>query len=173
MIRKDRSLPSHVLKRSINIGGHKTSVSLEDGFWRALREIAVIQNLRVSELVSRIAKDRQNKNISLAIRLFVLDQYRQGRIPHGSMMVKQRHEPSSPMTLGNLRQLGVRGLLVCCVNPQCRHEATLGVDDYEIELPSFAPRIVCSKCGGKVEVRPNSLPLPPLLSHRRINSLTG
>ena len=76
MIRKGRTLPSQVLKRSINIGGHKTSVSLEDGFWRALREIAVIQNLRVSELVSRIAKNRQNKNLSSAIRVFVLDHYR-------------------------------------------------------------------------------------------------
>ncbi len=77
MTRKERSLPSQVLKRSINIDGHKTSVSLEDGFWRALRELAVIQNLRVSELVSRIAKDRQNKNLSSAIRVFVLDHYRQ------------------------------------------------------------------------------------------------
>ncbi len=77
MIRKDRTLPSHVLKRSIVVGGHKTSVSLEDGFWRALREIAVIQNMRMSELVSRIAKHRQNKNLSSAIRVFVLDHYRQ------------------------------------------------------------------------------------------------
>jgi hypothetical protein len=66
------------------------------------------------------------------------------------------------MTLGNLRQLGVRGLLVCCVNSQCRHEATLGVDDHadEIELPSFAPRMVCNKCGGKVDVRPNWKEMP-------------
>jgi predicted DNA-binding ribbon-helix-helix protein len=77
MIPKDRTLPSQVLKRSIKIGGRNTSVSLEDGFWRALQEIAVIQNLRVSELVSRIAKDRQNKNLSSAIRVFVLDHYRQ------------------------------------------------------------------------------------------------
>ena len=80
MIRKDRSLPSPVVKRSITIGEHNTSVHLEDGFWRALREIAVIQNLRVSELVSRIDKDRDNKNLSSAIRVFVLDHYRTGRI---------------------------------------------------------------------------------------------
>jgi hypothetical protein len=72
-------------------------------------------------------------------------------------MAKQRHKPGLPMTLGSLRQLGVRGLLVICLDPQCRHEATMSVDDYadEIEVPSFAARMMCSKCGGKVEVRPN------------------
>ena len=55
------------------------------------------------------------------------------------------------MTVGTLRQLGVRGLLVICVDPKCRREATMSVDDYAdaIELPSFAPRMVCSRCGGK------------------------
>jgi predicted DNA-binding ribbon-helix-helix protein len=76
MIRKGRTLPSQVLKRSINVGGHKTSVSLEDAFWGALREIAVIRDMQMSELVSRIAMDRQNKNLSSAIRVFVLDHYR-------------------------------------------------------------------------------------------------
>ncbi len=76
MVSKNRTLPSPVVKRSINVGGHKTSVSLEDAFWAALREIAVIQNMRMSELVSRIAKHRQNKNLSSAIRVFVLDHYR-------------------------------------------------------------------------------------------------
>ena len=63
-----------------------------------------------------------------------------------------------PVTLGNMRQLGVRGLLVLCLNPQCRHEETMSVDDYPdaIELPSFAPRMACSRCGGKrITVRPN------------------
>jgi hypothetical protein len=77
-------------------------------------------------------------------------------------MAKQRHEPGPPMTLGSLRQLGVRGLLLICLDAKCRHEATMSVDDYadEIELPSFAPRLVCSKCGGKVEVRPNWKEMP-------------
>ena len=156
MIRKDRSLPSPVVKRSVTIGDHNTSVTLEDGFWRALGEIAAIQNLRVSELVSRIDKDRQNKNLSSAIRVFVLDHYRQSASAN-------RQEPGPPMTLGSLRQLGVRGLLLICVDPKCRHEATMSVDDYAdaIELPSFAPRMVCSRCGGKrIEVRPNWKEMP-------------
>jgi hypothetical protein len=75
---------------------------------------------------------------------------------------KRQHPPGLPMTLGSLRQLGVRGLLVTCLDPHCHHEVTMSVDDYadEIEVPSFAPRIVCSKCGGKVDVRPNWKEMP-------------
>jgi predicted DNA-binding ribbon-helix-helix protein len=75
MTRKDRAR-SPVIKRSVKIAGHDSSVSLEDAFWGALREIATAQNIGLSELVSRIAKDRQNKNLSSAIRLFVLGYYR-------------------------------------------------------------------------------------------------
>jgi predicted DNA-binding ribbon-helix-helix protein len=69
--RKDRA--SLVAKRSISIGDHHSSVSLEEAFWSALREIAVVQNMSVPELVSRIDEDRQNKNRSSTIRVFVLD----------------------------------------------------------------------------------------------------
>ena len=162
MIRKHRT-PSGIIKRSVKIAGHDSSVSLEDAFWVALREIATAQNIALSELVSHIAKDRQNKNLSSAIRVFVLDRYRQATSNRHQWMTKQRDEPGSPMTLGSLRQLGVRGLLLICVDPRCRHEATMSVDDYAdaIELPSFAPRTVCSKCGGKrIEVRPNWKEMP-------------
>jgi hypothetical protein len=67
------------------------------------------------------------------------------------------------MTLGNIRQLGVRGLTISCLNPKCRHEAIFSADDYadEIEVPSFAPRMECSKCGSKsVDVRPNWKEMP-------------
>jgi predicted DNA-binding ribbon-helix-helix protein len=77
MISKNRTVPSPIAKRSINLDGHKTSISLEDAFWTALREIAVVHNMRMSELVSRIANGRDNKNLSSAIRVFVLDHYRQ------------------------------------------------------------------------------------------------
>jgi hypothetical protein len=72
-------------------------------------------------------------------------------------MALARHRPGQPMTLGNLRQIGVSGLIMTCVDPGCGHETTLGVDDYadEVEVPSFAAR-VCSKCGGnRMDVRPN------------------
>jgi hypothetical protein len=95
--------------------------------------------------------------------VFVLDHYRQAASNRHQRMAMQNHEPGPPMTLGSLRQLGVRGLLVICVDPKCRHEATMSVDDYAdaIELPSFAPRMVCSRCGGKrIEVRPNWKEMP-------------
>lgn len=69
-------MKSLVVKRSIVIGGHKTSVSLEDGFWRGLKEIAWSRHITLSDLVSAIDADRQNGNLSSAIRLFVLDHYR-------------------------------------------------------------------------------------------------
>lgn len=69
-------MKSQVIKRSIVIAGHKTSVSLEDAFWRGLKEIARERDITLSELVASIDSDRQHGNLSSAIRLFVLDHYR-------------------------------------------------------------------------------------------------
>ena len=69
-------MKSPVVKRSIVITGHKTSVSLEDAFWRGLKEIAGGRDLTLSDLVATIDTDRQHGNLSSAIRLFVLDHYR-------------------------------------------------------------------------------------------------
>jgi len=69
-------MSSPVVKRSIVIAGHKTSVSLEDGFWQGLKEIANERNLTLSDLVATIDTDRHRGNLSSAIRLFVLDYYR-------------------------------------------------------------------------------------------------
>jgi predicted DNA-binding ribbon-helix-helix protein len=66
-------MKSPVIKRSISIDGHKTSVSLEDGFWSGLKEIAQAQGATVSQTVTEIDKSRQKGNLSSAIRLFVLD----------------------------------------------------------------------------------------------------
>jgi predicted DNA-binding ribbon-helix-helix protein len=69
-------MKSPVVKRSIVIAGHKTSVSLEDAFWKALKEIAGARELTLSDLVASIDTDRRHGNLSSAIRLFVLDHYR-------------------------------------------------------------------------------------------------
>ena len=58
------------------IAGHKTSVSLEDAFWRGLKEIAIGCNKTLSDLVAEIDTGRPHGNLSSAIRLFVLDHYR-------------------------------------------------------------------------------------------------
>jgi predicted DNA-binding ribbon-helix-helix protein len=67
---------SQVVKRSIVVAGHKTSVSLEDAFWSGLKEISNERNMSLSESVAAINSQRQHSNLSSAIRLFVLDFYR-------------------------------------------------------------------------------------------------
>jgi predicted DNA-binding ribbon-helix-helix protein len=69
-------MKSPVVKRSIVIAGHKTSVSLEDAFWQCLKEIARNRELTLSDLVASIDTERHQGNLSSAIRLFVLDYYR-------------------------------------------------------------------------------------------------
>jgi predicted DNA-binding ribbon-helix-helix protein len=68
-------MKSPVIKRSIIIAGHKTSVSLEDAFWKGMKEIAGGRGKTLSELVASIDTERQLGNLSSAIRLFVLDHY--------------------------------------------------------------------------------------------------
>src|SRR5262245_20327368 len=70
-------MKSLVVKRSIVIAGHKTSVSLEDAFWTALKEIAEQRHVTLSELVGSIDAARRHGNLSSAIRLFVLDFHRE------------------------------------------------------------------------------------------------
>ena len=72
-------IKSPVVKRSIVIAGHKTSVSLEDAFWEALKEIATVRSATLSEVVAGIDASRSQGNLSSAIRLFVLDHYRTAR----------------------------------------------------------------------------------------------
>jgi predicted DNA-binding ribbon-helix-helix protein len=67
---------SSVAKHSIVLNGHKTSVSLEDEFWNALKEIAGKRALQLSNLVAEINEQRGHGNLSSAVRLFVLDYYR-------------------------------------------------------------------------------------------------
>lgn len=69
-------MKSAITKRSVVIGGHKTSVSLEEPFWNAVREIAGHQQLTVSSLLRQIDVERRNSNLSSAIRVFVLENMR-------------------------------------------------------------------------------------------------
>ena len=69
-------MKSPVVKRSIVIAGHKTSVSLEDAFWQALKEIAGSRHMNLSDVVASIDTGRHQGNLSSAIRLFVLDYFR-------------------------------------------------------------------------------------------------
>jgi predicted DNA-binding ribbon-helix-helix protein len=68
---------STILKRSVVVGNHKTSVSLEDEFWGALKEIAVARHTTLSDLVASIDHRREQGNLSSSLRLFVLESFRE------------------------------------------------------------------------------------------------
>jgi predicted DNA-binding ribbon-helix-helix protein len=70
-------MKSTVVKRSIVIEGHKTSISIEDIFWNSLKEIARDRAMTLSKLVASIDASRvAGSNLSSAIRVFVLDRFR-------------------------------------------------------------------------------------------------
>lgn len=69
-------MQSAVAKRSVVIGRHKTSVSLEEEFWAQLKDIAHAKQATLSELITQIDERREHNNLSSAIRLFVLEHFR-------------------------------------------------------------------------------------------------
>ena len=69
-------MKSSVVKRSVVIDGHKTSVSLEEPFWVDLKMIAHSQQATLSGLIAMIDGTREEGNLSSAIRLFVLQHFR-------------------------------------------------------------------------------------------------
>jgi len=71
-----RLMKSTIVKRSVVIAGHKTSVSLEEPFWTAVKQIAAARGMFLCDLVASIEAGRQHANLSSAIRLFVLDFYK-------------------------------------------------------------------------------------------------
>jgi predicted DNA-binding ribbon-helix-helix protein len=82
-------MKSSIVKHSVVIGGHKTSVSLETPFWNAVRELARTRAMTVSDLLREIDQARHdNANLSSAVRVYVLESVR-------------RHVATSPLGLQN------------------------------------------------------------------------
>jgi len=78
-------MKSSIVKRSVIIGGHKTSVSLEAPFWDGLKEIAEHRRMLLSGLLHDIDTGRDNANLSSAIRVYVFGHFRAralGEAPH-------------------------------------------------------------------------------------------
>jgi predicted DNA-binding ribbon-helix-helix protein len=98
-------MSSPVSKRSIIVAGHKTSVSLEDAFWLSLKEIAAARQLTLSDLVATIDNGRHHDNLSSAIRLFVLEHYRE-QVVAGSISEPARGASATVMraTASTLRK---------------------------------------------------------------------
>jgi predicted DNA-binding ribbon-helix-helix protein len=68
--------PSRPVKRSFTIDGHRTSISLENAFWEALKEIADGERRSLASIVADIDKNRGTAGLSGAVRIWVLDHYR-------------------------------------------------------------------------------------------------
>lgn len=68
-----------MLKRSLTIAGHRTSLALEPEFWQALDEMAAARGLSLANLVREIDDTHTSGNLTSAIRVAVLDFYRSGR----------------------------------------------------------------------------------------------
>lgn len=88
-----------VVKRSVMVGGHKTSVSLEDAFWISLKDIALRSSLSLSALLETIDQHRQTSNLSSAIRLYVLDYFRTRAI--SMMFIGERRIASHAVVPGS------------------------------------------------------------------------
>ncbi|MEH6525973.1 MAG: ribbon-helix-helix domain-containing protein [Sneathiella sp.] len=65
-------MPGTIIKHSVRIAGHQTSISLEHKFWDILQEIALRQNISMNKLITNIDATRSG-NMSSTIRLFVLE----------------------------------------------------------------------------------------------------
>jgi len=97
---------SFVIKRSIVIAGHRTSVSVEDAFWEGLKEIAKQRREGLAQLVASIDADRQHDNLSSAIRVYVLgfyrDQHRRGAVFRSFDHPEPHLEWFSPIVTGDI-----------------------------------------------------------------------
>ena len=86
--------------------------------------------------------------------------------------MKTKSATGPPMTLGDMRHLGVQRLVATCLNDACRHQGLVNVSTYpaDTEVPWFGNKVVCAKCGARgrhIDVRPNWKEQPPR------QSLTG
>ena len=62
---------AEIRKHSVTLGGHSTSVSLEDIFWQELKLVAASEKRSLNNLIAEIDRKRQN-NLSSALRVYVL-----------------------------------------------------------------------------------------------------
>jgi predicted DNA-binding ribbon-helix-helix protein len=95
-------MKSSIIKRSIVIAAHKTSVSVEDDFWEALHKIAEQRHETLSHLIASIDADRQHANLSSAIRLYVLGFYRDQYEARAALDPSIRQSPTVQSAISRL-----------------------------------------------------------------------
>lgn len=92
---------SAMVKRSVVIAGHKTSVSLEEPFWNVMREIAASETTTVSAILRRVEAGRVNSNLSSAARVFALEHVRgRGRATLVAVIPSERPAAQMPASAG-------------------------------------------------------------------------
>ena len=92
-------MKSPIVKRSVVIKGHKTSISLEDAFWSELKTIASGQRLTLSALVTTVDDSRgEVGNLSSALRCFVLSRYYFPAMTAGSQQQAPGYQEPQPAT---------------------------------------------------------------------------
>lgn len=82
------------LKRSVMLAGKPTSVSLEREFWVALKELAEEASIPVNELINRVDGARGAPNLSSALRIFVIEQFRQKALEADQRAVEAAKQPT-------------------------------------------------------------------------------
>jgi predicted DNA-binding ribbon-helix-helix protein len=95
-------MKSLVVKRSVVVAGHKTSVSLEDPFWKSLKEIATSREMSLSDLLAAIDSGRHHGNLSSTIRVFVLNFYREQLLHR--LDVRDKREAIQGLVSGSARK---------------------------------------------------------------------
>lgn len=104
------TMKSSIVKRSIELNGHKTSVSLEDEFWAGLRSIAETGRVPLPELLQTIDAKRGQANLSSAIRVYVLVHYREiAAAQAAAKTLDQSPEPTPAMTPAGSAALPTKG----------------------------------------------------------------
>jgi predicted DNA-binding ribbon-helix-helix protein len=97
-------MKSAIVKRSVVLNGHKTSVSLENEFWEGLRDIGDAKNAKLSDLVRQVDHERSNGNLSSAIRVFVLSHFRSTHRDTGAGIDHGEHrDPAWPAETNSAR----------------------------------------------------------------------
>lgn len=89
-------MKSPIIKRSVVLNGHRSSVSLEDAFWSELKLIAAERKIGLGKLITQIDAERRDGNLSSALRLFVLARYRSDAGDPGSPAHEGRTVGAAP-----------------------------------------------------------------------------
>ena len=90
-------MKSQIEKRSVIIAGRRKSISLEEAVWRSVKEIATYRDMTLGALLATIDSTRNEERLSSAIRLFVLDFYRD------QLELQERHSAIKTALRGSIR----------------------------------------------------------------------